>query len=302
MGIAKDVYQLLARLSREVGFEDSEILTLGRQSGILTIRQMVHLNQKFGLEGSFKPKEVSGFDAYKNHPTDKQIFQSLGFKSLESLDSHPYEGATIIHDLNEPITVPSGLGQYDVIFDGGTSEHIFDQLKVLENLNKLCRVGGVIIHWTPANNCLDHGYFQPSPSFYREYYEANDFEIIQSYLVELGAGWGGRRPVFKYETMRFEYVSFGGHWSRKMLANWFVVRKKESSSSLRVPQQVRSTRNHESEDSITVFSGGLGVIQRFLHAHPNLRFVALGFLSGLRRLRWLSVNGIKRRPRPIFFV
>jgi len=302
VGIAKDSYHLLARLSKIYKFEDKEILTLGRQSGILTFRQMRKVIQILELEGYYQGKGIEGFDLYRAHPSDTQIFQSLGFGKLFSLDSNDYEGATLIHDLNLPILGDNSFGQFDVVFDGGTSEHIFDQMQVLENLHKLCKIGGLIIHYTPANNFLDHGYVQPSPSFYKEYYEANHYELVQTYLVESKADWVSKRAVFNYESLAFEFVSFGGHWSRRMLGNWFVVKKKESSTSKRIPQQLRSTINYVLQENSEPFRGFLRVIQDFLHNHPNLRYLVLRFRELARRLGWLVRNHLKRRPKPNFYV
>lgn len=263
---------------------------------------MKRINRRLGLKGVFNDKGIDGFDFYKSHPTDSQVFQSLGFRSLTSLDSNAYEGASIIHDLNEPIQQQDLQDRFDVIFDGGTTEHISDQLQVLENLFRLCKVGGLIIHYTPANNFLDHGYVQPSPSFYREYYKTNDFKILQAYLVESKASWGSRRAVLKYDSLAYEFVSYGGHWSKRMLGNWFVVQKQANSSYRKIPQQLRSTVNYENATRINNYTGVLLKIQEFLHSHPKLRYGIVRLPHRMRRLGWLARNKVKRRPKAIFYV
>src|SRR5437763_3852117 len=56
---------------------------------------------------------------------DIALFRALGFTSVESLDASDYEGADIVWDLNK--AVPDSLkAKYDVVFDGGTSEHVFN--------------------------------------------------------------------------------------------------------------------------------------------------------------------------------
>src|SRR4051812_44393764 len=54
------------------------------------------------------------------------FFSGLGFSEIDALDISDYEGANVIGDLNDP-----GLGKrvgktYDVVYDSGTIEHIFD--------------------------------------------------------------------------------------------------------------------------------------------------------------------------------
>jgi hypothetical protein len=301
MGIARDSFGLLAHLNDSFPFTDKSVLTLGRQSGILTFRQMNTIIRRNGLRSSYPEKEVEGFDSYQDHPSDIQIFSALGFGKLVSMDSSPYEDADIIHDLNLPL-VDKNFGCFDLVFDGGTSEHIFDQFQVLENLFYLCKVGGLIVHYTPANNFLDHGYFQPSPSFYQEYYEANNFKILEAFLVESTPDWYRRRAVLPYKSLGYEFVSYGGHWSRRMLGNWFVVQKKNESTCRRIPQQLRSSVNYVTSHSPTEFTGILGLLQSFLKRNPRLRIAALRIVKVFVRLKWLTSNGIKRRPKPIFYV
>jgi len=61
---------------------------------------------------------------------DKHVFADeflglLGANRVDSIDYSTYEGASIIHNLNEPL--PSDLRQqFSAVFDGGTLEHVFD--------------------------------------------------------------------------------------------------------------------------------------------------------------------------------
>src|SRR5262245_17809792 len=60
------------------------------------------------------------------------LFRLLGAEEVVSLDASGYEGATVVHDLNEPI--PEALaGQFDFVFDAGTLEHIFDFPRAVRN-------------------------------------------------------------------------------------------------------------------------------------------------------------------------
>ena len=52
--------------------------------------------------------------------TDRSIFRALGIASVKALDTSPYEGAEIVHNLNEPI--PDSLREHaDFIVDGSTA-------------------------------------------------------------------------------------------------------------------------------------------------------------------------------------
>ena len=50
----------------------------------------------------------------------------LGSERLESLDITDFEGATVIHDLNKPVSEEL-KARFDVVFDGGTLEHVPDR-------------------------------------------------------------------------------------------------------------------------------------------------------------------------------
>jgi hypothetical protein len=237
MGIAREAFYLLCKLRKTSDFSNASILQLGNQSGIVSRRQIKHIAKKFDFE--FKFVKDKNYEFYRNYPTGDEIFKLLGFKSIKSLDSSNFEDATLIYDLNTPIT-NDALGEYDFVYDGGTTEHIFDQLTVLDNLYKLLKIGGFVIHHTPANNFMDHGYHQPSPSFYYEYYMANGFELIESYLIESTYDFFRKRKIYPYKPLMYEHLSYGG-WGNNLISNWFVFRKTDLSTSGKVPQQHRYT-------------------------------------------------------------
>lgn len=90
------------------------------------------------------------------------FFQALGITEVTSLDYSDYEGADIVHDLNEPI--PEALhGRYDIVLDGGTLEHVFDVKTAMNNAHDLVAPGGTFIGISPGNNFFAHGFYQFSP-------------------------------------------------------------------------------------------------------------------------------------------
>src|SRR3954454_8629360 len=59
-------------------------------------------------------EDIKGTTGYS-----EEFFKYLGSRTIKSLDFSGFEGAEIIHDLNNP--VPRELSdQFDCIFDGGT--------------------------------------------------------------------------------------------------------------------------------------------------------------------------------------
>lgn len=92
----------------------------------------------------------------------------LGVRHVDEVDASDYEGASIVHDMNQPL--PSQYHQrYDVVYDGGSMEHIFDVRQVLENIGNMLKIGGLYVVTTSANNLLGHGFYQFSPEFFYRY-------------------------------------------------------------------------------------------------------------------------------------
>lgn len=151
----------------------TNLLTLGRQ-GIHMYRQDIdHLLNKHNL----------------NHLTNKHepyswcdtLLQDLNFVHIDSIDNSPYEGATIIHNMNNPI--PKTSKKYNYIFDGGTIEHIFNTPQVCENIIDLLEVGGIFCSVTCNNNFSGHGIYQFSPEFFLSAFTKKyGMEIQELYL------------------------------------------------------------------------------------------------------------------------
>ena len=154
----------------ETGGAFGRVLTVGRQ-GVHCSSQMQQLvlGRAGVAPGSFcEPLLISNFDA----------------TSVDSIDASDYEGATFVHDLNEPIDFEAG--GYDTIFDGGCLEHIFDVAAALRSLTKLCKEGGQLIHVLPANNQCGHGFWQFSPElFFSLYSSARGFSETEVFVGDV---------------------------------------------------------------------------------------------------------------------
>jgi len=95
-----------------------------------------------------------------------------------------YEGADIVHDMNEEIPINQEQ-KYDVIIDGGTLEHIFNFPVAITNCMKMLKTGGSIFIFSMANNHCGHGFYQFSPElFFRIFDTENGFITKSVTLVE----------------------------------------------------------------------------------------------------------------------
>lgn len=134
------------------------------------------------------------------------LIKKLGAKSVDALDISDYEGANVLHDMNQAI--PHNLQRrWDTVIDGGSLEHIFNFPQALTNCSSLCKLGGQIIHLVPGNNCLNHGFYQFSPDLFHQFYsEKNGYNDTEVFLSE-NSGSGSIYKVSPPTGGRIEMMS-----------------------------------------------------------------------------------------------
>ncbi len=176
MGIkAYDVQFLLEAAG--LGVDYRRTLTIGRQDRKVS---PVELARLFG-----RPWPPAG-RAPGRYADD--VFEELGAETVDAIDASSYEGATIIHDLNEPVDT-SLREQYTVVYDGGSLEHVFNFPVAIRNCMEMVAPGGHLILQSPANNQCGHGFYQFSPElFYRVLSADNGYVVERMVAYELFRG------------------------------------------------------------------------------------------------------------------
>lgn len=145
-------------------FEGKTILSLGNPS----------LNSYKYLRDNINPKLLAHL--HKSHPFSQSrllFCEAYRAKSFLVLDLSPSEMPDYVCDLNQPISPSHGVPQVDIVLDLGTAEHIFDNSIFLENIYRQLNVNGYYIFNLPANNFLEHGFRQYSPTFFYDLVRAN---------------------------------------------------------------------------------------------------------------------------------
>lgn len=238
MGISKSAFKLFLIEMKKGHLNGKKILQLGRQHTFITLKSANNIAKKLSFQLS-EPTNIhlSFNEDLKtcNYLDDITLFSLLGFTDIHSLDVSSYEQSTIIHDLNQPIPVELHQ-QYDVIYDGGTLEHVFHIPEVFKNIHSLLKSDGVIIHASPSHNHVDHGFYMFSPIFFHEYYSANHYNILTSYFFEYSSDHNTSWKVFEYVPGCLDPLSFGG-FENKMVGIWFVAKKESTSTAGVIPQQ-----------------------------------------------------------------
>lgn len=153
-----------------------------------------------GRQGVYmSPEEYSGFldrlgTTLKTHSHADDFFTAMGAEPFISMDASSYEGADLIHDINEPVTAELH-SSFDTVIDGGTLEHVFNFPNAIRNCMQLVRPGGNLIMFTPWHNYSGHGFYQFSPELlYSVLSEQNGYRVERMLLVAEGNWYSVREP------------------------------------------------------------------------------------------------------------
>jgi hypothetical protein len=179
MGLDINAVQFLIS-ARKRGAIFGHTLTLGRQ----------HLGESPSVMASLL--EGSGFpaDKFRSNSPDNiyadRFLEALGATRVDALDNSGFEGATIVHDLNQPFEEHWKNG-FDAVIDGGTLEHVFNFPAALKNVMGLPRENGSLFLHTPTNNLCGHGFYQFSPElFFRVFSEDNGYSVERMVIHRIG--------------------------------------------------------------------------------------------------------------------
>lgn len=158
MGISSAGAQFLLT-ARAAGADFTTAATLGRQVFRPEPAHWERLVSAFGL-----PTPATDMLARCGSSGDR-FLELLGATSVTSVDASDFEGASVVHDLNDPL--PEELRErFSVVFDGGTIEHVFWAPQAIRNAIEMVAQGGHLLTATCGNNLLGHGFYQFSPDFF----------------------------------------------------------------------------------------------------------------------------------------
>jgi len=179
MGLdANSVRFLIA--ARKQGVQFNRTIMLGRQHFFVPPALVCDFMARQGLASA-------GLEAaIKTSVFAEPFFQALGASQVDSMDNAEFEGANHIHDLNQPIP-DAWKEQFNVVFDGGTMEHVFNFPTALRSAMEMLKKDGRLFIHTPVNNTSGHGFYQFSPElFYGALSPENGFEVERLVLHRTG--------------------------------------------------------------------------------------------------------------------
>lgn len=104
-------------------------------------------------------------------PAFYRLFGLSPYASIDASDTR----ATYRLDLNHAV---SGLPEYDVVTNFGTTEHVFNIGEAFRTIHNLTRPGGMSLHCVPCFAFINHGFYGINPNMLVEMARANDYEIV----------------------------------------------------------------------------------------------------------------------------
>lgn len=277
MGLPLNLLRVMVRRHKQVPFR-GPVLVLGRQDTYESPESIAAMLEEEGIRPQpLSPADVEAARLPGGEGIGHEVFfKMLGITELSSLDSSSYEGAEIVADLNEPIDERLH-GRFNLVLDGGTSEHVFDVRTCLANLSRMVRVGGEIQHQTPLNNYPNHGFYQFSPTLYHDYYTTNGFLNISDAIIVHPRLWPRIQPwhILEYDPVEHGNMAPFVCDESVQLLHYVSATKAASSTCDRVPQQSIWER---------IRAGEQIPFNRFILAYDPERLV--------------KIDGKPNRPRP----
>jgi SAM-dependent methyltransferase len=229
LGINYAIFKHLAKMSRSFS-PSGRTLMLGRQKFDLRADRWIsrtHFSMALKAAGIDCPIT----DFAQPDRFSETMFRELGFGEIEALDASAFEGAGLVWDLNKP--VPNDLrGQFGLIVDGGTLEHVFDVAQALDNVVDMLAPGGRFVSCTPFNGYPGHGFYQFSPELVWTYWKSARAFTVHACFVSTPKGDFSRDLVDTRELGKRIQFEIGpailGRFPARQLLMCYEVEKPET--------------------------------------------------------------------------
>jgi hypothetical protein len=113
----------------------------------------------------------------------KDLFIHLGFNDT-SIDLNGKDGALSI---NLGMSIKNNLKQkFDIVINGGTTEHVDNQYFCWKNIHDLCKKGALIISVTPLDgNMFNHSFWRYSLGFFNCLAFVNNYDLLERKVIAL---------------------------------------------------------------------------------------------------------------------
>jgi hypothetical protein len=183
------------------------VLLLGRSTVTISYPDLAGLFNKFDLlpPNKFLTNKITKAQTNLYNVDDIDLFKSLSpsITSIDVLDVSPYEGATVISDLNYPVSKELHC-QYDFIYDSSVLDNLFNPAQAIVNIVNLLKPRG---RYIGLNVCsfFPGAMVSPHPEWFFGFFAINNFSDCKVYVTEQQSNGLNR---FEYPTTLYRYTPF----------------------------------------------------------------------------------------------
>ena len=183
MGLGTGAVKLFLELwQRRLLTDANSVIEMGSQELHLSATRFDNLVRSGGIS-EYDEKAFSDLVHWPGEPrvSARNFYQLLGINDYHCIDLNQVYGA-IPHDLNQPLDDPSFHGQFDLVTDHGTNEHVFNIAETYRTMHRLCKPGGLMV----VMQCLygGNGYHNFDLSFFEGMASANNYRVhFSSFMV-----------------------------------------------------------------------------------------------------------------------
>lgn len=160
-----DLHEVVHLLKQKPDLPKGRLLILGSANVHVSREQYQSLLQRYQFDPVMIPEVLTPFS----------LGESLGFQTTETLDVNGE--ATITHNLME--AVPVDLDEkYDLIIDAGVLFWCFNPGLALENILRMLKPGGDVLHITAVSGFYGRGYYNIHPKTLNDFYKVNGCQFL----------------------------------------------------------------------------------------------------------------------------
>lgn len=174
MGISINIALQLAQIAPMVQ---------GCTAGIMLGRQKMHFGPPGWTDRLIRKLARMGIEAgpedlFQDDGFCESYLKTIGWPKLESLDFSAIEGAEHVHDLSEPVG-DELKNRFDLIYDGGTTEHVFDIAQSFRNVDAMLKQDGIFVSCVGTDGWYGHGFYQVGPDIpWRYWHHALGYAVL----------------------------------------------------------------------------------------------------------------------------
>lgn len=110
------------------------------------------------------------------HILASEFYAELGCGRYVSIDGNGR--GTVTADLNRKLGAVR-LGQFDLVTDFGTGEHVFNQAQVWRTVHELTRAGGFIVFDRPSQGYETHCFYLTNETLFRDLAAVNGYSVLK---------------------------------------------------------------------------------------------------------------------------